>query len=54
MLDLDFNDFYNFFILGFIFKVSWNLINLFPHLYELNLVAAALTQLKISKDHLCN
>jgi len=30
------------------------LINLFPHLHELNLAAAALTHLKISKEHLCN
>jgi len=30
------------------------LINLFQHLHELNLVAAALTHLKMSKKYLCN
>jgi len=30
------------------------LINLFPHLHELNLAATALTHFKISKENLCN
>jgi len=54
MLDLDFYDFDNFLLLDLSLRCHEALSNLFSHLYELNLVAAARTHVKISKEHLCN
>jgi len=54
MVGLDFCDFDNFLFLNLSLRCHEALIILFPHLHELNLVAAALIQLKISKEHLCN
>jgi len=54
MLGLDFCAFDNFLFLDLSLRSYEALINLFPHLHELNLAAAALTQLKISKKHLYN
>jgi len=48
MLGLDLCDFDNFLFLDL------SLSNLFSHFLELNLAAAALKHLKISKEHLCN
>jgi len=50
MLDLDFCDFDNFLLLDLSLRCYETLRNLFPHLHELNLAAAALTHLKISKE----
>jgi len=52
MLGLDFCDFANFLFLDVSLRCHEALSNLFPHLHELNLAAAALTHLKISKEHL--
>ena len=52
MLCLDFYAFDNFLFLDLSLRCHEALINLFPHLHELNL--AAVTHLKISKEHLCN
>jgi len=54
MLGLDFCAFDNFYSLDLSLRCHEALINLFPHLHELNLAAAALTHIKISKEHLCN
>jgi len=54
MIGLDFYDFDNFVFLDLSLRCNEDLINLFPHLNELNLVAAALIHLKISKEHLYN
>jgi len=54
MLGLDFCAFDNFLFLDLSLRCHEALINLFPHLHELNLVATALTHLKISKEYLCN
>jgi len=54
MLDLNFYAFNNFLFLDLSLRCHEALINLFPHLHELNLATAALTHLKISKEHLCN
>jgi len=54
MLGFDFCAFDNFLFLDLSLRCHEALINLFPHLYELNLAAAALTHLKISKEPLCN
>jgi len=53
-LGLDFCDFDNFLFFDLSLRCHEALSNLFPHLHELNLVAAALTHLKISKEHLYN
>jgi len=54
MFGLDFCDFYDFLFLDLSLRCHEALSNLFPHLHELNLATAALTHLKISKEHLCN
>jgi len=54
MLALDFYDFDNFLFLDLSLSCHEALINLFPQLHEINLVAAALTHIKISKEHLYN
>jgi len=54
MLGLDFYDFDNFLFFDLSIGCDEALNNLFSYLYELNLAAAALTHLKISKEHLCN
>jgi len=54
MLGLDFFDFDNFLFLDLSLRCHEALRNLFPHLHELNLAAAAPTHLKISKENLCN
>jgi len=54
MLGLNFFDFDNFLFLDLSLRCHEALSNLFPHLHELNLAVAALTHLKISKEHLCN
>jgi len=54
MLGLNFWAFDNFLFLDLSLRCHEALINLFPHLHELNLAAVALTHLKISKEHLCN
>jgi len=54
MLGLEFCDFDNFVFSDLSITCHEALINLFPHLYTLNIVAATLTNLKISKEHLCN
>jgi len=54
MLDLNFCDFDNFLFLNLSLMCHEALINLFPHFHELNLVAAALIHLKISKENLCD
>ena len=54
MLGLNFCDFDNFFFWHLSLRCHEVLINLFSHLYKLNLAVAVLTHLKISKVHLCN
>ena len=54
LLGLDFCEFDNFLFLDLSLRCHETLINLFPHLIELNLAATALTDLKISKKYLCN
>jgi len=54
MLGLDFCAFDNFLFLDLSLRCHEALINLFSHLHELNLAVAALTHLKISKEHLWN
>jgi len=54
MFGLNFCDFDNFLLLDLSLSCHETLINLFPHIYELNLAAAALTHLKISKENLYN
>jgi len=54
MLGLDFCDFDNFLFFDLSLRCREALVNLFPHLHELDLAATALTHLKISKEHLCN
>jgi len=54
MLGLDFSDFDNFLCLDLSLKCHEALSKLFPQSHELNLAAAALTHLKIFKEHLCN
>ena len=50
MLGLNFCDFANFLFLDLTLRCHEALNNLFPHLHELNLVAAALTHLKYPKN----
>jgi len=54
MLGLNFCALDTFLFLDLSLRFHETLINLFPHLHELNLAAAALTHLKISKEKLCN
>jgi len=49
LLGLDFCEFDNFLFLDLSLTCHEALINLFPHLHELNLAATAVTHLKISK-----
>jgi len=49
MLDLDFGDFNNFLLLDLYLRCHEALINLFPHLHELNIVAIALTPQNIQR-----
>jgi len=55
MIGLYFCDFDNFLFLDLYLRCHEALIKLFSHVHEVNLIATAVTHLKISqKKHLCN